>query len=184
MKSKLFFMAVIIAVFTSLLVSAASKDSTQTPQQVLKQGDVERFIKTFPELKKDFKNLGVKYDAKSGNLSYPSALQASQEYMAILKKHGWDENYFMKAACICLGYSIIEYGKQMQNVDPQLEKSLKELESNPNLSADFKKQLKDQLLAAKGILSQQGQALSQSVHPNDLQMIKPFLNQLKVALEK
>ena len=178
MRFKIFILVIIFVL--SVVVFA---DEPQSPQPLLKPGDVKNFIKTFPLLKEDFKKFDVKYDGKSGIVTYPEALAASQEFQGILKKHGWDEHYFEKTAAICLGYSTIVYGKEMQKVDPAIDKAMKEIESNPNLSAEMKKQLMEQMKSVKGTMKQQQQALKESVNEADMELIKPNIQDLKKIFE-
>ena len=172
---------VLVILFT--LSAMVFADEPQAPQPLLKPGDVKHFIKTFPLLKEDFKKFDVKYDGKAGIVTYPEALAASQEFLGILKKHGWDEHYFEKMAAICLGYSMIVSGKEMKKVDPEIAKAIKEIESNPHLSAEMKKQLLEQMKAVKGAVKEQQKTLKRTVHQADMELIKPHLEELKKLFE-
>jgi len=178
MKLKIF---VLVILFT--LSAMVLADKPQAPQPILKPGDVKNFIKTFPLLKEDLKKFDVKYDGKSGSITYPEALAANQEFLGILEKYGWDEHYFEKTAAICLGYSMIVYGKEMEKVDPEITKAMKEIESNPHLSADMKKQLIEQMKSVKGVMKEQQKTLKRSVHEADMALIKPQLEDLKRIFE-
>ena len=150
MKLKVF--ALVILFTLSAVVLA---DEPEAPKPVLKPGDVKHFIKTFPLLKEEFKKFEVKYDGKAGIVTYPEAVAASQDFLGILKKHGWDEHFFEKTAAICLGYSTIVSGKALKDADPQVAKAMKEIESNPHLSAEMKKQLIEKMKNVKGAMKQQ-----------------------------
>ena len=168
-----------------MLVSfGLAQDPPKPPKQVLKAGDVERFIKTFPVLEKDMDAFNMKYEAKSGDVTIPDALKVSSEFMAILKKHGWDEGFWEKWPVILLGYSSIVYGKEMKKADSEMEKSLKEIESNPNIPDSMKQQLKDRLKAAKGIMATQGDAFLKNIHPKDLELVKPHIEAIKKIVDK
>jgi hypothetical protein len=167
-----------------MVLSASLMVAQEPPKPVLVKGDVVKFIKTFPLLKKDLKRLGATYSAKNGNVTIPEALKASEEYNAILKKHGWDEHFFVKFMTIARAYSTIVYGKEIKNADPKIAKAIKDIESNPHLSADMKEKLKAQLLATRGILKQQGKALMQNLHPKDLALVKPRVKELKAVMEE
>jgi hypothetical protein len=178
MKLKVFVLVILFAL--SVVVFA---DEPQTPKPILKPGDVKHFIKTFPLLKEDFKKFDVKYDGKSGIVTYPEALAASQEFLGILKKHGWDEHYFEKAGAICLGYSTIISGKAIKDADPQIAKAMKEIESNPNLSAEMKKQLMEQMKSVKGVMKEQQKEVKKYAHEADVELIKPHIEELKELFE-
>lgn len=175
---------IIILVVLLLLVSFATAEDPPKPlKQILKSGDVERFIKTFPLLKEDMEKFNMKYEAKSGDVTIPEALKVSSEFFKILKKHGWDENFWGKFGTIMMCYSSIVYGKEMKKASIEMEKSLKEIDSNPNIPDSMKKQLKDQLKAAKGIMQSQGNVLQDNIHPADLSLISPHIKEIREIIE-
>jgi len=161
-----------------IIVSAAASDA---PKPILKPGEVKHFIKTFPLLKKE---LGIQHDARHGNVSHPGAFKAGSRHIAILKKHGWDEKFYDKAAVILLSYSSIVYGEEKKEADKGLEESLKEIDANPNLSDEMKEMMKKQIKTVKGALKEQQTALKQTVHLKDLELVRPFIKELKQILEK
>jgi hypothetical protein len=165
-----------------LFAIAILATSKEPPKPILKKGDVERFIKTFPLLKNDFEKFGAKYETKSGDVTIPEAMKASSEFLAILKKHGWDEHFFQKAGTIMTGYSLIQYGKHMSKAQAEYEKALKDIESNPDIPEAMKEQLKAQLTAAKGMMQRPGDVLK-NIHPEDILLIKPHLEALKKTVE-
>lgn len=177
MKAKLLIFVILFTVSLFLF-------SDEPPKPVLKKGDVKHFIKTFPLLQKDLDKFGVKYEAKEGDIDVPTALQASNEFMVILKKHGWDEQFYQKWGVIFLGYSTIEYGKGIKEADAGIKKSLKEIEENTALSPEMKETLKKRLMAVKGAMKNQAQAFKKKIHEADLALIKPLVKDLKNVLEK
>ncbi|MCK5055516.1 MAG: hypothetical protein KAT34_02605 [Candidatus Aminicenantes bacterium] len=176
MKQKIILMVVLL-----LLVSFVTAEDPS--KQILKPGDVERFIKTFPLLKEDMEKFNMKYEAKSGDVTIPEALKVSSEFLKILKKHGWDENFWQKFGAIMMGYSSIVYGKEMKKADIEMEKSLKELDSNPNIPDSMKKQLKEQLKAAKSVMQSQGNTLQMNIHPSDLSLITPHIKEIREIVD-
>ena len=174
---------ILVVVVLFVLSWYAMAADPELPKPVLKKGDVKQFIKTFPLLKKDFENFGIKYEAKAGTITYPEALTASAEYLAILKKHGWDEHYFEKLGVIVLGYSSIVYGKEIKKADPELEKSIKQIEANTYLSETQKKQMIEQIKMAKGVLKSQEQLLKKRLHQSDMDLIRPHIEAIKKVLE-
>jgi len=153
------------------------------PQPILEPGDVKHFIKTFPLLEKDMKDYGFKYEARGGTMTVPEAIQSRNELLEILKKHGWDENFYQKTGVIILGYSSIVYGEEMKKADDAFEESLKEIDSNPHLSDEMKKQLKEQMIAAGSAMKMQGSAFKNRIHPNDLKMISPHIKEIQEVID-
>ncbi len=174
---------VLVLVILFTLSAMVFADEPEAPKPVLKKGDVEHFIKTFPLLKEELKKYEVKYDGKAGIVTYPEAIQASSEFLGILKKHGWNEQYFAKTAAICMGYSSIVAGKAMKDADPQVAKAMKEIESNPHLSAEMKKQLIEQMKTVKGAMKEQQKVVKKYAHKADVELIKPYIDELKKVFE-
>lgn len=181
MKIKSLSLAAVILLTIIPVSFAIAEDS---PKPVLKSGDVEHFIKTFPQLSKDFEKFGAQYEAKSGDLQVPAALKANQEFLGILKKYGWDENFFQKVSVILLGYSAIEYKDEMAKAAPGLGEALKGIESNPALSREMKEQMMKQMEAAQGALSQQQEMWNTQIHPKDMELLRPFVGKLKKVIEE
>ncbi|MBN2543289.1 hypothetical protein JXI42_10530 [bacterium] len=151
--------------------------------QVLKPGDVEHFIETYPKLEADLESFGVEVDSRNGEMTMPEAIEAQNDFLGILQKHGWDETFFQKAGVILLGYSMIVYDEEIVKADSSFDASLKEIESNPNLSDEMKEQLKEQLKTAQGVLSEQQSAFRQNIHPADIELVRPHVEELKETLE-
>lgn len=171
----------VIMFFLTFLING--EEPKIPPNPVLKAGDVEHFIQTFPKLTKDLKALGAEYEAKSGSITFPDALKANEKFQQILKQYGWDNNFFAKSTTILLGYSLVAYGNQLKNVTPELKKALKEIDSNPDLTPELKKQMRDSILTAQSALSQGGNTITNMLNIADLKLIQPFVVQLKAILE-
>jgi hypothetical protein len=174
----------ILLIIAISFMIASVVSAVDLPQQVLEPGDVEHFLKTFRLIEKDFENFGVKHNVHDGTLTVPESIEAKNQLLEIFKKHGWGEEFFQKAGVILMGYSSIEYGRQVKTTDSEIEKSLKELESNPNLSAEMKKQLKEQMMMAKKMMATQDTTFKENIHPADRQMIMSHISELKKVLEE
>jgi len=155
----------------------------EVPDPVLKVGDVEHFIKTFPLLKKDLDEYGVRMNLEDGDMTYNETLKSSQEFLRILKKHGWDENFWVKAQAIFMGVAILSSEEASQESNPQFEETKKQIESNSALSEEMKKQLLEQLAAAQAAMGAQKQSLRRSINPQDLLLVKPHVEALKEIME-
>ena len=169
----------VLCVFAGISLWGQIPDPPEPPDPVLKKGDVLRFIKTYPLMVEDFEKYEVKMNAESGEMTYPEALKANQEFMGILKKHGWDEHFFLKMQAIALGYVVLTAEDDQQEMDPNIEKQIKEIEANTALSEEMKKQMIEQLKNIKGVMKQQYDMLNRSIHKADLELIKPHIEDLK-----
>jgi hypothetical protein len=153
------------------------------PDPVLGEGDVKQFVETYPQLKMDLDEYGVQMDLEAGELSYDEALKANQEFLAILKKHGWDENFWVKAQTILLGIMVLTSEEAGQQSNPEFEKAKEQIESNPALSAEMKKQLLERLAGTQAAMGTQMQMMKTRINPLDLAQVKPHLEELKGILE-
>jgi hypothetical protein len=167
-----------------VLMSVAVAAEEDSPKQILKSGDVKHFIKTFPLLEKEFEKHDIKYEAKGGTMTVPDAIEARNDFLEILKKHGWDENFFQKVSVILMGYSYIVYGDEMKKADSEFEKALKEIDSDPNISAEMKKQLKEQMKTAKSAMKMQKSTFEKNIHPDDLKLITPHIKEIQKVIDK
>lgn len=154
------------------------------PEPVLEKGDIEKLLKTWPALEKDMKKFGMKMDTKSGSATIPEAVMAGNEYMSILKKHGWDENFWTKFTVVIQGYSFFQYKKGKKEADSSMSKSMEEIQKNPHLSPEMKKQLMANLKMVKGALEQSAGTLLKNINPSDLAFIKPNIKKIRKVLDK
>lgn len=153
------------------------------PEAVLKKGDVERFVKTFPLLSQDLMKAGMSWEAKSGTMNVPEAVTASNQVLEVLKKHGWDEHFFAKSAAILQCYTQVKYGQAMGTAQSKLARNLREIDENPDISAEMKAQLKAQMKQAMAMVGQQGQVMKNQINPADLILVRPWIPKLEKMLE-
>ena len=177
-------MKVCLLIRLILIMMVSVVTAQDPPKPILEPGDVKHFIKTFPLLEKEMKNHGFKYEARGGTMTVPEAIKSRNELFEKLKKHGWDDNFYKKTGVIILGYSSIVYGEEMKKADGAFEESLKEIDSNPHLSDEMKKQLKEQMKAAESAMKMQGSAYKSRIHPNDLKMISPHVKEIQKVIDK
>jgi hypothetical protein len=171
----------VIMIILLLLVAIVTQITAEvTHKPILEKGDVERFLKTFPQMKADFEKHGAKYEGK-GNYNIPEALKANADFQALLKKHGWDTLFFAKMMTIFRGYASIEYGKQMKEAAPKIKEALKKLESNPHLSAEMKEKMKKSMMGVTALTGQRD--LMGGINPQDMALIKPFINEIRELME-
>lgn len=176
---------VVLMLSTFLMLTMAAdnqKTTADNVKPVLKPGDVKNFIKNFPAVSRELKQLGADIDGRKGDInSMAAALAVNAKYRAVLQKHGWDEHFFQKWFTIMRGYAGVKYKDKMKESQPKIAESLKQIENNPHLSADMKKNMKKQLTALQGTL---GQSMIFNVHKDDLALIKPHMILIEKTLEE
>lgn len=174
----------LVTIIFILLVSSLAAEEVEPPKPVLNKGDVEQFIKTFPQLKKDLKKYEAKDEEDAGDITYPEALKANVEFMAILKKHGWDEKFFPKLEAISIGYMISIAEEDAKEMESKNEKAIKEINSNSALSEAMKKQMIQSMEMAKGQMKIQQDLFKTRIHPKDIELIKPHIEEIKKLFEE
>lgn len=158
--------------------------SGETPEPKLKPGDVEHFLETYPAVSQQLQDLGMEYEAESGEYNLPDAIRFNQEFLGILEQHGWDENFFSVMSVIMQGYTVLAYQNEMPEIDRKMADAIKEIEANTALSEAMKKQLIEQLKASQGLMAGQQSAMQQSIHPDDLALIGEHMEAIKALLDE
>lgn len=170
-----------LILITAVLGFAVAEED---PVPRLKEGDVEHFIQTYPALSQDLDELGMEYEAESGAYDMPEAVRRNEAFNAVLKKHGWDEHFYVVIGTVLQGYTALAYGEEVPEINQKLADAVKEIESNPALSEAMKEQLIAQMKAAGGMVAGQQAAMQESVHPDDLEQIRGHMDELKDLLEE
>jgi hypothetical protein len=154
------------------------------PKKVLVKGDVEKFIKTFPLMYEDLERLGIEYQTEEGDVTAPKALKANKEFMAILKKNGWDETFVDKMRVILLAYYLLVYQDEMAKSKASMEESIAEIEADPDIDPATKKKLIDQLKESKGKMESGTSEQKNSIHNDDLELVRPHVKDLEAMFDQ
>ena len=162
-----------------LFLMAFSLTAEEPVKRVLKQRDIDHFMKTIIPIANDFDKLGIEYDDERSEDIFPEELRTNKEFLKILKKHGWDESFFEKVGVIFLGHAILVSGEESTKMEGRQAKIIKEIESNPNLSEATKKQMIESITGAKGAISGQQKAMKSRINKADLDLIKDNIEKLK-----
>ncbi len=173
----------LMLVFWIVFILTGLTAAQETVEAVLEKGDVDRFIKTYPVLVEELTKLGMKYEKEEGDLTIPEAARASVEMQTLLKKNGWDETFWVKMQAIMIGYSSLLYQKESASSADEMAKTIKELESDPNVPASMKKQMIERLKATQKMMGGGQDAYQQSIHEDDLNMIRPKIEALTKLFE-
>ncbi|MDA7948323.1 MAG: hypothetical protein MPJ78_12705 [Hyphomicrobiaceae bacterium] len=155
----------------------------QLQQVTLTKAQVEGFLKSMPE----FDRLGKKYD--KGNTSNASPMDAASrlgqfqaaraEMQKVLTANGFASypEWIRVAQTVALTYSFIRSGDSPQQLAPQAQKALDEIDKNPNMSAEQKAQIK--------AMMQQQMAMARSLQPKpeNVALVKSMLPQISAVMD-
>jgi len=156
----------------------------EDPKPILKKGDVEKFIKTYPALSEELDKFGIELEGEAGNYTVPEPLRYNQELLGILKKHGWDEHFFAAVGTIMRGYINIVYKQEVKSMDKEVAEAIEKIEGDPNLSDAMKKQMVEQMKASQKMMSGGAAVYGQEIHPDDFAQVTENIEGLKEVLEE
>lgn len=104
-----------------------AQDATVPEKPVLGEGDVKRFVQTFPVMAKQFEALGQEFESVE-DLSALQSLAANTQVQQILQQHGWkQETYFQKMMAIVMGFAGIEMEKQIAEMPADQQAMMRQM---------------------------------------------------------
>lgn len=98
--------------------------TTTPPKAVLKEGDIERFMETYPKLEAEFEALDGEWEDADFATAL-SALEANAEVQAILDRYGWDAAFFSKLEVIVRSMALLEIEAQLAEL-PEGQRAMAE----------------------------------------------------------
>jgi flagellar biosynthesis/type III secretory pathway protein FliH len=137
----------------------AEDDASEAPKAFLKEGDIERFIETFPKMVAELEELDEEYE----NISDPSmaqTLMAHAEFRKVLEEYEWDEeSYLHKLTAITSGYALVRIEAELAEV-PAEQRAMMQAMLGSQLQSQF------------------------SVHPDDLALVREHWEKLERFFEE
>ncbi len=159
-----------------VLVAAAV---AQTPQRLLSDGDVKKFIRDFKPMTDELDQLGVSADVdeeKPGSVRESlAALRANADAQKVFRKYGWGDRQFDKFAAILLGYMVVMLEQARTDQGGELKEAVAMIESNPGLSAEQKAAMKAQMAAMDETLLEGEKDFRAQVHAADIDAVRANL---------
>jgi len=152
-------------------------------QILLKSSDVKTFIHAFPQIKTDLERLDIKYDDDNHDFTIPEATEILNEVNKIVTKHGYTDyaDFLVKTAAIAVTYSSIRINRESANAQPEFAEAIKEIENNPNYTAEQKEQMIAMLKQSSQTLSTMSEDMAD---PRNVAVVTPFVDELETVLEE
>lgn len=149
----------------------------------LTPGDVQHFIKHYPSLVKEFKEMDVKFNEKNKTFDFSDALMQNQEVLNVLSEHGYNDanEFVLKTAAIALSYASIRLKEEVSMNSPEIQQALREIENSPDLTPEQKEQYKQQMMSTIESVEASGKQLASE---EDIKVVEPFVDQLTEVLEE
>ncbi|MEM9896408.1 MAG: hypothetical protein AAF789_08560 [Bacteroidota bacterium] len=87
----------------------------------LKEGDVEKFVSSFPSIQKELAKLDKKYKDVS-DMSILQGMQANAEVSGIFQRYGWGDDWLGKTVSILFSYSVVKVEEEIEKL-PDAQKA-------------------------------------------------------------
>ena len=167
-------------IVTGLVWIFLAAQSQDTEPYKLTANDVEHFIDHYPKMKTDFENYGVKYDQSSGEFTIPESVKALSDFNQIIAKYGYKdyEDFFMKVSSLFMAYASVKANMGMNEAEIKMKEQLKEVEENPDLSAEQKEMMKQQIEAGLQMMKSYGSMYDNSANVAVVQQYLEKLDEL------
>lgn len=152
----------------------------------LRAVDVKGFIGSMQELKPYFDQYadetGDDGDASSTSQvvsDWAKSMKDQHEVETVLKKHGFDfERWTVISQQVTQAYMAVKFGEDGQNVQAQMEESIASIETMPDIPADQKTQMIQQMRQS---MEEMDKILKSA--PEDQEAVKPFVSQLDTIFD-
>ncbi|MBI9101984.1 MAG: hypothetical protein JEY99_06175 [Spirochaetales bacterium] len=152
----------------------------------LSDGDVEKFLNTFPVIMEELDALGQTLESTGENFILPAAVRTSEEAQQIFSRQGWDDNYYDKIGLILEGYTLSIMESEMLTVMPDIQDALDEIDAtpvSPYFTAEMKKQTRDMIVSAVRGMDQALFDEMDSIAPADMEQIRVHKDEIKEMLD-
>lgn len=169
--------------FALLLLSVFNiNGQPETETYKITSADVNRFISSFPDIKEDLEELDIKYVQADNNLTMPEGVEILNKVNVIVQKHGYEDytDFLVKAGTIITAYTAVEMGREAGSVQPEIQQAIQEIDKNPNLTSEQKKQMKEALIQSSKAMEDYSKSASTD---ENIAAVKPYTSQIKQMLE-
>jgi len=161
------FLRILPVLALGLLLCAPTQAQQTRP---LGDRDVSAFVASFPELRR----LGEKYETEfagqggmaaggsapgpsdmfAGALTRMKASRGYDEFLAILRKHGFAdaEHWAEVSSRVMAAFLSLKMGAAMPQMQAQLEQARQRIEANPSLTPEQKQMMLEQMQASMGMM--------------------------------
>ena len=169
-----------IFVFILSILSASSQEDSETIK--ITSADVDKFITSFPDIQKDLEALDAHYIQSDDNLTMPEGVEIMNKINDIVREHGYTDyyDYIAEAGAIITAYTSVELGREAGSIQPEIQKALNEIEQNPYLTAEQKKDMKTALMQSSQAMEDYSKSASTD---ENVEVIKPYTDRIKQMLE-
>lgn len=171
-------------VFLVFLVSSFTIQNGHAAWPLLKERDMQQFVKTFPDMYQEYRALGLHINPHTGKISGADKLNRDKEVQRILKENGWNFMFWPKLQTITRGYSVLKYDQLHVRHGANIEKFVNDLKKAKWLTPEKKAELEAAFSGAENGLSAEAKRRRKLVHQKDFTIIRRYIPQLDVVLKE
>ncbi len=140
--------------------------------------DIERFIKNFPQIEKDFEGVDLDDSSEKNLEAFLNGIKVNNEADRILKKYGYSDVYdfAVKAWTISMGYASLKMESEGM---PAFEQAVAEINSNEDMTSEQKEMALQQLELMKEAITSampglENEELINTIRPYEADLEKVF----------
>ena len=146
-------------------------------QAPLTSTEVKNVIGAIKELKAEFdKNNAYDFDQMTQTEAFVQGRAAYDKYLGIIKSHGFaaPENWAVAVMRVSQAYAAYKMQQQQPNLHAQMQRSMTEMQNNPNLTPQQKQQMMQMMQQTT-----QSWGAYMNAPAADIEAVKPFAGEIE-----
>lgn len=150
----------------------------------LSQKDVDNILKILPEIAAKIDELNVNSRDEDEIRALVLSLQTHQQVMNLFPKYGMSFTAFIeKFQAVMDIYVFHMTGMAEEEFKENMSEALRELENNPYLTPEQRKQMKQNLVQTCEQLKSMKETIKEKYHPDDILLVKKNMEKIQQTLE-
>ena len=173
-----------IAALLAVLLSVSFVQSAQAAWPVLNEKEVQKFVKTFPGMYREYVEVGLRINPQQGKVSGAWKAKRDEEVKSILTENGWDFMFWAKLQAITRGYSLAKYDQSVSEHGDNIEKFVEDLKKAKWMTPAKRAELEAFYKKLKTDFASRAKTLRHQVHKNDLRLVNQALPELDLVMNE
>lgn len=147
---------------------------------ILTGSDVERFIKHFPAIQKEFDEADYDFDTDNDLETILDGFEGYSEVNSVVQKYGYKDysEFAVQTWAIAACYASIKMETEGM---PNIQQAIDEIDANENLTSEQKEMSKQQLTQVYAAL---GSSITSMANEQDVELIKKYVDRLEVIFNE
>lgn len=147
---------------------------------ILSGSDVEKFIKHFPAIQKEFEESDFDFDTDDDLESILDAVEGYGEVNNVVQKYGYKDypEFAVQTWAIAACYASIKMETEGM---PNIQQAIDEIDANENLTSEQKEMSKMQLQQVYAAL---GTSITSMANEQDIEVVKKYVDKLDTVFNE